>query len=322
MQLNWIDWIIVGVCVYYLIKGWEIGLIYLATNLVSFLAALWLSIKYHAPVGAFFADKFGVARIWTTVLGYIVVAFVAEAVISELLGIVARKIPKKLITSRANQWLGSGLSFANGLILITFFLLVVSVLPLRGTIKQDLAGSQLAGKLLSVADRYGGTVRSTLDGATQQAIKFLTVQPESTERIILEVVPPKTELTIDSASEAQMLALINEERTKVGATILTIKPEIVPVARAHSRDMFERKYFSHVNLEGKDAGDRLNDAGVNYFVAGENLAYAPDVATAHQGFMESQGHRENIVEPRFREIGIGVIDGGIYGKMFTQNFTD
>lgn len=322
MQFNWIDWIIVGVCVYYLIRGWEIGVIYLATNLISFLAALWLSIKYHAAVGAFFAEKFGVAKIWTTVLGYIVVAFVAEAVISELLAIFARRIPKKLISSRANQWLGSALSFPNGLILITFFLLVVSVLPLRGTLKQDLAASRLARPLLGLADRYGGNVRSTLDDATRQAIKFLTVQPESTERIILEVVPPKTELVIDSASEAQMLARINEERTKVGAIILTINPQIVPVARAHSRDMFERKYFSHVNPEGKDAGDRLGDGGVSYFVAGENLAYAPDVATAHLGLMESQGHRENILEPRFREIGIGIIDGGIYGKMFTQNFTD
>ena len=322
MQLNWIDWIILGVCVYYLIKGWEIGLIYLATNLVSFLAALWLSIKYHAPVGAFFADKFGVAKIWTTVLGYIVVAFVAEAVISELLGIVARKIPKKLITSRANQWLGSGLSFANGLILITFFLLVVTVLPLRGTLKQDIAASGLARPLVGLADRYGGNVRSTLDDATRQAIKFLTVQPESTERIILEVVPPKTELTVDSASEAQMLVRINEERSKVGAAILTINPQIVPVARAHSRDMFERKYFSHINPEGKDAGDRLNDATVDYFVAGENLAYAPDVETAHRGLMNSEGHRKNILEPQFRHIGIGIIDGGVYGKMFTQNFTD
>ncbi|MBI4062445.1 CvpA family protein [Candidatus Gottesmanbacteria bacterium] len=322
MQLNWIDWIIVGVSIYYLIRGWEIGLIYLATNLVSFLAALWLSIKYHAPVGAFFAEKFGVARVWTTVLGYIVVAFIAEAVISELLVLFARRIPKKLIASRANQWLGSVLSLANGLILITFFLLVVTVLPLRGTLKQDIAASRLARPLLALADRYGGNVRSTLDDATRQAIKFLTVQPESRERIVLEVVPSETELSVDIASEQRMVELVNEERAKAGVTALTISPEIIPVARAHSRDMFERKYFSHINPEGKDAGDRLNDAGITYVVAGENLAYAPDVETAHLGLMESQGHRENILEPRFREIGIGVIDGGIYGKMFTQNFTD
>ncbi|MEK7065349.1 MAG: CAP domain-containing protein, partial [Patescibacteria group bacterium] len=78
----------------------------------------------------------------------------------------------------------------------------------------------------------------------------------------------------------------------------------------------------HVNPEGKDAGDRLGDGGVTYFVAGENLAYAPDVATAHEGLMNSEGHRKNILEPQFRKVGIGVIDGGVYGEMFTQNFTD
>lgn len=322
MEFNWIDWLIIGVCVYYLIKGWEIGLIYLATNLVSFLAALWLSIKYHVPVGAFFEDKFGVAKIWTTVLGYIVVAFIAEAVISELLVIFARRIPKKLIASRTNQWLGSVLSLANGLILIMFFLLVVSVLPLRGTLKQDIAASGFGRPLLGLADRYGGNVRSTLDDATRQAIKFLTVQPQSRERIVLEVVPPKTELTVDIASEQRMFELVNVERTQAGVPALMIEPKIIPIARAHSRDMFERKYFSHVSPEGKDAGDRLNAAGIPYTVAGENLAYAPDVETAHHGLMNSEGHRKNILDPKFRHIGIGIIDGGVYGKMFTQDFTD
>lgn len=322
MQFNWIDWIIIGVSVYYFIRGWEIGVIYLGTNLISFLAALWLSIKFHAPVGAFFADKFGVAPIWTTVLGYIAVAFIAEAIISELLAIPARKIPKKILASRANQWLGSVLSVANGLILITFFLLVVTVLPLRGTLKADIKASHLAQPLIAIADRYGGNVRSTLDQASKQAIKFLTVEPQSTEKIVLEEIPQEIKLTVDIQSEQKMFELVNAERAKVGLHALSLRTEIIPVARAHSRDMFERRYFSHVNPEGNDAGDRLSQAGISYMIAGENLAYAPDVLAAHEGLMHSEGHRKNILTPEFRQVGIGVIDGGVYGKMFTQNFTD
>jgi uncharacterized protein YkwD len=87
--------------------------------------------------------------------------------------------------------------------------------------------------------------------------------------------------------------------------------------------MYMRDYFSHVDPEGHDAGYRMEKAGISYSIAGENLAFAPDVATAHQGLMESEGHRENILEPRFTRIGIGVIAGGGTNEMmFTQDFAD
>ncbi len=86
--------------------------------------------------------------------------------------------------------------------------------------------------------------------------------------------------------------------------------------------MFEKGYFSHENLEGKSPFDRMEAAGIIFKVAGENLAYAATVDLAHNGLMRSPGHRANILEVDFGTVGIGVIDGGIYGKMFTQNFTN
>ena len=90
----------------------------------------------------------------------------------------------------------------------------------------------------------------------------------------------------------------------------------------NAKDMMERGYFSHFSPEGNDVASRLNEAGVDYLVVGENLAYAPSVNLAHQGLMNSPGHRANILSADFGKVGIGVIDGGIYSKMFTQVFTD
>ena len=67
---------------------------------------------------------------------------------------------------------------------------------------------------------------------------------------------------------------------------------------------------------------RLLDADVDFILAGENLAFAPSLDLAHDGLMQSQGHRENILAEEFSRIGIGVIDGGSYGKMFVQVFAD
>ena len=111
-------------------------------------------------------------------------------------------------------------------------------------------------------------------------------------------------------------------RRKRGLHELTWRPEVVPVAREHARDMWEREYFGHVSPEGKDVGDRLEEAGVSYTFAGENLALAPTVITAHNGLMNSEGHRENILEEEFNRMGIGVIDNGVNGKMFVQVFTN
>ena len=94
------------------------------------------------------------------------------------------------------------------------------------------------------------------------------------------------------------------------------------VGRNHSRDMFSRGYFSHYSPEGKDVGDRLDEAGIDYSAAGENLALAPTVSRANSGLINSLGHKRNILDPSFSKIGIGVVDGGVYGKMFTQVFTN
>jgi uncharacterized protein YkwD len=84
--------------------------------------------------------------------------------------------------------------------------------------------------------------------------------------------------------------------------------------------MFIRGYFSHYTPEGKDSFDRMRGAGIKFLQAGENLALAQTLSIAHQGLMNSPGHRENILRPMFGRIGIGVYDGGIRGLMISQEF--
>lgn len=322
MQGNWIDLIIVGIVGYYLLAGWETGLFYLAGNLIAFAASFWFALRFHGPAGTFLTQKFGVPQMWSSVLGYLVVAFAAEAILAEFIAIGLRRLPKKFMQSRANAWLGASVSAINGLILVTFFLLVIVSLPLRGTIRQDIKSSIIGNKLLVLAAKYGGDVTAQLDQVTKQAVKFLTVTPKSNERILLPSGPDTADISVDTVSEAKMVDLINVERARAGVGKLTVSAGLTAIARAYSRDMFERRYFSHYSPEGKDVGYRLEAAGISFQVAGENLAYAPDVDTAHQGLMNSEGHRRNILDPSFHKIGIGIMDGGMYGKMVTQVFTD
>jgi len=123
-----------------------------------------------------------------------------------------------------------------------------------------------------------------------------------------------------TADEQQVLDLVNKERAANGLNPLKVNPTLTQVARAHSADMINRNFFDHNNPDGKTPFDRIKAAGVTYKTAGENLAGASSVQTAHTNLMNSPGHRANILNASFTEVGIGIVDGGKYGKMFTQNF--
>lgn len=322
MQFNWIDWIIFFVVLYHLIDGWDRGLVSLFSNTIAFLVSLWVAIRFHAQVGGFLVQKFGLPQIWTNVLGYLVLAFPSEMMINSILEWPLLKVPQKIVGSVINKWFGSMFAVANALLFMTFLFLVILALPIRGTVKRDIKNSRIGSQLVVLSERFGGNVRSSLDSITREALKFVTIKPNSGERLDLDVAPEPNQLTVDAESEAQMVRLVNQERVKQGLRALRVEEKLTIVGRNHSRDMFERRYFSHYSPEGRDVGFRAREEGIEYSLIGENLAYAPDVEMAHAGFMNSEGHRKNILDSAWSRIGIGVIDGDVYGKMFTQVFAN
>ncbi|MBE3519272.1 MAG: hypothetical protein IMW97_03095 [Firmicutes bacterium] len=120
--------------------------------------------------------------------------------------------------------------------------------------------------------------------------------------------------------EAEMLELVNAERTKRGLKPLTVDFRLVELARKKSQDMIDKNYFGHYSPTYGSPFDMMKSAGIEYRLAGENLAGAPDAATAHKALMNSEGHRRNILNPGFTKIGIGAAKGGPYGIVFTQMF--
>lgn len=123
-----------------------------------------------------------------------------------------------------------------------------------------------------------------------------------------------------TAEEAQMFELLNQERVKMGLKKLEIHEGLVKLARMKSKDMIELGYFAHQSPTYGSPFDMIRNAGIAFSYAGENLAGAPTVSRAHTALMNSSGHRANILNPNFTHVGIGIVDGGPYGKMFTQLF--
>ena len=123
-----------------------------------------------------------------------------------------------------------------------------------------------------------------------------------------------------SAEEEQLFNLLNQERTSRGLEPLQADSELVRIARMKSRDMVDNNYFSHYSPTYGYFTTMLQNEGVDYRAAGENLATAPSVSAAHQALMDSSGHRANILRSGYTQVGIGIVDGGSGGKMATQIF--
>lgn len=103
--------------------------------------------------------------------------------------------------------------------------------------------------------------------------------------------------------------LANCERMSRNLEPLACDVRAVWLGRLHSDDMVQRGYFDHMNRQGQSPFDRMTANGVTYRAAGENIANYPDVESAHIGWMNSDGHRENILSPSFTHSGLGVIRG-------------
>lgn len=318
--MNWVDLVIILISVLFAIEGQRRGFFVQLVDIVGFLVSLIIALTFYPQSAQLLIKLFKLPKIAASPLGFLLIWVLAETIFFSVFGQPFRKFLAKMSTTEVNRYLGFIPASINALLFLAFALLFVVSLPVRADIKKDVFNSKIGSQLVDKASFLERPFNSIFGPIAKQSLTFLTVKPEETGSIPLEFT--QRVLFVDFESEREMLELVNQERAKVGSRPLVWDERLAQVGRNHSKDMFEQGYFSHYSPERKNVGDRLDEAGVPYSFVGENLALAPSVDRAHAGLMNSPGHQRNILDPAFEKIGIGAIDGGIYGKMFTQVFTD
>jgi uncharacterized protein YkwD len=129
---------------------------------------------------------------------------------------------------------------------------------------------------------------------------------------------PPTTIPPDSGPAAEVLALTNERRAAAGCGPLEAQPQLTAAAQAHAEDMAANNYFSHTGQDGRLPWDRAGDAGYQWRGIGENIAKGyPDAEAVMSGWMSSSGHRANIENCGYQELGVGY-DAGT--RMWVQLF--
>ena len=127
--------------------------------------------------------------------------------------------------------------------------------------------------------------------------------------------PDKEQTTggVISAYEAEVIRLVNEIRRQNGLGELTASAELSHVARLKSQDMHDKGYFDHTSPTYGSAFDMLRSFGISYRTAGENIAYGYSTPQAVvDAWMNSSGHRANILNASYTQIGVGRVQDGNY----------
>ena len=120
--------------------------------------------------------------------------------------------------------------------------------------------------------------------------------------------------------EKEVFDLINKQRTNQGLKALKIDNEVQRVARIKAEDMVANNYFSHTSPTYGSPFDMLKSFKISYKTAGENIAANSSNSGAVNAWMNSSGHKANILNSNFNYTGIGVVKSPKYGKVYVQMF--
>ncbi len=316
--MNWVDLIIVGVLVLFSLEAIGKPILTEILDLVSFLTAFFISFSYYNIPARFFESQFHVPHALSLVLGFMTGWFISEVIFYLLVRIMT---PKLSTIKLPNAGVLSAVpAFLRGLIFIALFLVMTATFPVQPSIKTAILDSKIGSNILKSAYSLEQPVKNIFGGVANDSLSFLTIKPKTDERIDLGF--KTSRYTIDNDAESGMFELVNKERRERGIKELKLDRKLAGIARIHSKDMLERGYFSHYSPEGKSVADRALENNIDFLVIGENLAYAPNLEAAHKGLMNSEGHKANILSKDYGKIGVGVLDAGVYGRIFVQVFSN
>lgn len=318
LSFNWIDYVILVVLLIYAYEGFSNGFIRSFFSLTAFVLSFLLGLRFYKVVATILVEKASLPQGFSSAIGFFVIAAFSQLLIGLLFLKLSAFRPRNL--KWPNRILGIFPSVLSGLILISFVLILVATLPLPSLARNTILSSKISSFLLSNAQGWEKQIDNVFGGVINETISFLTIEPKSNEMMSLNF--KATDILPDITAEQDMFNMVNKEREERGIRKLSFDTELRDVGRRHCADMLKRGYFSHYTPEGISPFDRMDTAGVIYIYAGENIALAPTTDIAMQGLMDSPGHKANILSTDFGRVGIGVIDGGIYGEMFCQEFRD
>lgn len=319
MPDNLVDLIIVLALLLAMLDGFRRGVIALLLDLLAVVIGIGAAALLASPVGRFFGGL-GLRTALQPMVGFLITLTLADTIVRAVTGWLGRLTSKIIRLGLIGSGLGGLLGLVKQSVLLILLINLLLFLPVLPKVRSAIQSSKLAPQFAIQTPLLERAFNDLVAPAIKELQSVSTIVQITDSPI--EIDTPVQSLTVDKQAEQELFRLVNRERRERGLGELTWSDRLAEVGRAHSHDMWQRQFFAHVNPSGQTPFDRLDAVGIHYRAAGENLALAPTTPIAHQGLMDSPGHRANILSPDYGQLGIGSVRNGLYGVMYTQLFTD
>lgn len=201
---------------------------------------------------------------------------------------------------------------------------------LRWTTSNAAVATVTQSGLIKAVAAGSAVVRTTLISNPSAYLDFSVTVTAASAPAPAPTPAPQPAPPVSGTTAQQVLQLVNQARAQArncGATsfaaapALTLNAQLGQAAQGHASDMAAKSYFSHTSQDGRTFVQRISATGYAFRTIGENIAAGQ--STAQQvvaGWLQSEGHCRNIMNPSFRELGVGYAAGGSYGHYWVQDF--
>jgi hypothetical protein len=294
-------------------------------DLAGLIVGIALAFRFSGLVGDGLAEWLGISPEMGRLVGGVAI-FIVIGIGASFAAHYLQKVFTLPGLALTNRLFGGGLALAWALFVAMLLLSLLVVIPLPDAVGESIEESNVASALTD-PESFPQRMFHTLAGDRVLEALLNLDELVGREKVILEEdetleIPSADpeELRRDEAAAEDIFELLNRARIEEGLDPLAWSAPLAEVGEGHATEMYVEGYFSHISPVTGTVADRMADAGIPYLVVGENLALAATARTAHEGLMDSPGHRANIVGERFTRVGIGVIRGP-YGLMVVQVFS-
>lgn len=313
--MNGIDILLLVILLLSMWQGGQTGFVAGLARLLVWAGSLGAAFLLYPPVSGWVAAAWPGVTSWAPLISFLIIFFLFRLLLDAFFHYLQSQLPDhRHVVNRA---LGIFPGAVQGIIAAMLIAAILLTLPFENPLSTSARNSRMAQNAGKLVARTGDWLEPLIPAGTPGLAKKVGT---STSKDFIKLPYTLTNVEVRPDLETRMLALVNRERISRGLQPVKADPELAEIARAHSRDMFARGYFAHINPDKQDPFDRIRAGKVRFLTAGENLALGRSLKQCHEGLMQSPGHRANILRPQFGRLGIGILDGGIYGLMITQNF--
>jgi uncharacterized protein YkwD/uncharacterized membrane protein required for colicin V production len=320
----YIDFFISVVVIYNLYLGWKSGYVKQILNLVFLSISIYSTFKYSYSFGSYLSNWFNSDIVLSEIFAGILIFTTSITLFSIILNLFNLKKPDYEL---GNRFLGSFVSIFVSNLALTIFFSSIALINLPNFLKEEIEVSDLSQFYINVdgtPQQFLELISGTDILKVSQRIKELTGSSTVVVNDFGCVDIPKYSMQLinyDLELNSALLQITNDERSMNNVQPLEYNQRMSNVAKDYAFEMYTKGFWCHKNPNtGELVRDRLDNAGIPFQIIGENLAIAPTLQSAHRSLMQSDSHREAILDFEFKRVGIAVVSGPL-GLIIVQIFS-